>query len=143
MVSQPSRPNLAPSAGDLLDRHRVCRGGLFLAPSLGEKDPAGQVNGINLLFVALVIVVAGSVLGELFGLNQLLEGCGFGLAIKVGISGARSRLANLVAVGLVFWLFLLFRGVAPSRNHPERREIIALFMYAAWPYLYFICRHVL
>jgi nitric oxide reductase subunit B len=52
-------------------------GGLFLAPSLGGKEPAGQVRGVNLLFVALVIVVAGSLLGEMLGLSQMLGGLWF------------------------------------------------------------------
>jgi len=107
-------------------------GGLFLAPSLGGKDPAGQVIGVNLLFVALVIVVAGSLLGEMLGLNQLLGDLWFWFGHQGWEHLELGRAWQmLLAVGLVFWLVLLFRGVAPSRNHPERREITALFLYAA------------
>ena len=107
-------------------------GGLFLAPSLGGKDPAGQVRGVNLLFVALVIVVAGSLLGEMLGLNQLLGGLWFWFGhqgweyLELGRGWQ-----ILLAVGLILWLVLLFRGVAPSRKDPERREITSLFLYAA------------
>ncbi len=47
-------------------------GGLVLASSLGESEPKGQVRGIHVLFWALVVVVAGSLLGEILGINQLL-----------------------------------------------------------------------
>jgi nitric oxide reductase subunit B len=107
-------------------------GGLFLAPSLGGKEPAGQVTGVNLLFVALVFVVAGSLLGEMLGLSQMLGGLWFWFGhqgweyLELGRSWQ-----ILLAVGLIFWLFLLFRGVAPSRKDPERGEIVSLFLYAA------------
>ena len=38
----------------------------------GRAEPKGQVDGINVLFGALVLVVAGSLLGELLGIRQLL-----------------------------------------------------------------------
>jgi nitric oxide reductase subunit B len=47
-------------------------GGLFLAPALGGKEPEGQAKGANILFWALVLVVAGSLLGEFLGIRQLL-----------------------------------------------------------------------
>ncbi|MRR07728.1 MAG: nitric-oxide reductase large subunit, partial [Deltaproteobacteria bacterium] len=42
-------------------------GGLFLASLLGGKELKGQVQGINLLFWALIMVVFGSLLGEMLG----------------------------------------------------------------------------
>jgi nitric oxide reductase subunit B len=42
-------------------------GGLMLATSLGKREPKYQTKGIHLLFWALVLVVGGSLLGELFG----------------------------------------------------------------------------
>ena len=47
-------------------------GGLFLAPSLGQREPVGQARGVNVLFGALVVVVVGSLLGEMLGINQRL-----------------------------------------------------------------------
>jgi nitric oxide reductase subunit B len=107
-------------------------GGLFLAPSLGGKDPAVQVIGVNLLFVALIIVVAGSLLGEWLGLNQLLGDLWFWFGHQGWEYLELGRIWQiLLAVGLIFWLILLFRGVAPSRKDPERRQIASLFLYAA------------
>ena len=107
-------------------------GGLFLAPSLGGKEPAGQVIGVNLLFVAFIVVVAGSLLGEMFGLNQMLGALWFWLGHQGWEYLELGRAWQiLLAAGLIFWLFLLFRAVAPSRRDPERREIGSLFLYAA------------
>ncbi|MGE5218626.1 MAG: nitric-oxide reductase large subunit [Chloroflexota bacterium] len=107
-------------------------GGLFLAPSLGGRDPAGQVKGVNLLFIALLVVVAGSLLGEMLGVNQLLGGLWFWFGDQGWEYLELGRAWQiLLAVGLIVWLILLFRGIAPSRNHAERREIASLFLYAA------------
>jgi nitric oxide reductase subunit B len=107
-------------------------GGLFLAPSLGGKDPQGQVKGVNLLFGALVVVVVGSLLGEILGINQLLGKLWFWFGHQGWEYLDLGRAWQvLLAVGLVGWLFLLFRGIAPAREDPERREISSLFLYAA------------
>jgi len=37
----------------------------------------------------------------------------------------------LLSLGLAFWMVLLFRALAPAREHPEKREIASLFLYAA------------
>lgn len=107
-------------------------GGLFLAPSVGKHDPKGQVGGINFLFAALIVVVGGSLFGEIAGINNLLgkfwymfghqgwEYLDLGRAWQI-----------LLAVGLLVWLILLIRGIAPARKDPETREISSLFLYAS------------
>jgi nitric oxide reductase subunit B len=47
-------------------------GGLVLAASLGDQEPKNQVKGVHFLFLALVVLVAGSLVGELLGVRQLL-----------------------------------------------------------------------
>ncbi len=107
-------------------------GGLLLAPSLGGGDPRGQVGGVNVLFVALVVVVVGSLLGELLGINQLLGNLWFWLGHQGWEYLDLGRAWQvLLALGLVLWLVLLFRAVAPARSDPKRREITTLFLYSA------------
>jgi len=107
-------------------------GGLLLAPSLGGAEPRGQALGVHLLFGALVVVVVGSLFGELMGLKQMLGELWFWFGYQGWEYLELGRAWQiLLAVGLVFWLFLLFRAVAPARRDPERREIGALFLYAA------------
>jgi len=107
-------------------------GGLLLAPSLGGQETKGQVKGINLLFSALIIVVVGSLLGEILGINQLLGKLWFWFGHQGWEYLDLGRAWQiLLAVGLVVWLVLLFRSVAPARKYPERREVSSLFLYAA------------
>ena len=107
-------------------------GALFLAPTLGGKEPKAQVRGVNTLFGALLVVILGSLLGELLGVKQWLGKLWF----WVGHQGWEyldlgRAWQVLLAVGLIFWLFLLFRALAPAAKNPERREIASLFMAAA------------
>ncbi len=107
-------------------------GGLVLASSLGEAEPKGQVKGVHGLFWALVVVVAGSLLGEILGINQLLGN----LWVWFGHQGWEyldlGRVWQiLLAVGLTLWVALLYRALAPAFKNPERREVSALFLLAA------------
>lgn len=107
-------------------------GGLFLAPALGGKEPRRQVAGVNFLFGALLVVVAGSLLGEILGINRLLGKLWFWFGHQGWEYLDLGRAWQvLLAVGLVIWLLLLFRGIAPVRKDAERGEVASLFLYAA------------
>jgi nitric oxide reductase subunit B len=107
-------------------------GGLFLAPSLGGREPRGQVVGVNLLFGALAFVVGGSLLGEILGINQILGKLWFWIGHQGWEYLDLGRAWQvLLALGLVLWIILLFRAIAPARKDPGRREISSLFLYAA------------
>ncbi|MDD5560469.1 cbb3-type cytochrome c oxidase subunit I [Candidatus Methylomirabilis sp.] len=107
-------------------------GGLFLAAGLGGNEPRGQVRGINLLFIALLVVVAGSLLGEWLGVNQMLGSLWFWLGHQGWeyLDLGRAWQVMLV-VGLVLWLVLLVRAMASARQNPKQRHIASLFLYAA------------
>lgn len=106
-------------------------GGLFLAPSLGGIEPRGQVLWVNLLFGALVTIVAGSLLGELLGLRQLLgkfwywfgdqgwEYLDLGRAWQI-----------LLIIGLALWAGLLARAIRPAIKDRGRGEVSSLFLYS-------------
>jgi nitric oxide reductase subunit B len=107
-------------------------GALVLASSLGETEPKGQVQGIHTLFWALVVVVAGSLLGEILGINQLLGDLWFWFGHQGWEYLDLGRVWQiLLAVGLGVWVVLLYRALAPAFQNPERREVSALFMLAA------------
>ncbi|HYA93205.1 MAG TPA: nitric-oxide reductase large subunit [Thermodesulfobacteriota bacterium] len=107
-------------------------GGLFLAASLGGSEPKGQTHWINLLFVALVIVALGSLLGEMFGVYQLLGKLWFWFGHQGWEYLDLGRAWQvLLAIGLILWLVLVFRGIGPARKNPEDREISTLFLLAA------------
>ena len=107
-------------------------GGLLLSSTLGEREPERQATGVNILFWALVLVVVGSLLGELLGVRQLFGGYWsiFGHQGWEYLDLGRFWQALLV-VGLLWWLFLLYRNIRSAKKDPKRREIIFLFLGAA------------
>jgi nitric oxide reductase subunit B len=107
-------------------------GGLFFAPAISGSEPRGQSQGVNVLFGALVVVTVGSLLGELLGIRQLLSNLWFWLGHQGWEYLDLGRAWQLLlALGLVFWVYLLLRGIAPARKDPEQREAASLFLYAA------------
>jgi nitric oxide reductase subunit B len=107
-------------------------GGLFLSVALGGKEPQGQARGVNLLFLAILIVALGSLLGEMLGVYQLLGKLWFWFGHQGWEYLDLGRgWQVLLAVGLVFWLILVIRGIDPARKNPEEREISYLFLFAA------------
>jgi nitric oxide reductase subunit B len=107
-------------------------GGLLLGSALGEGEPKGQALGVNFLFWALVAVVGGSLLGEILGINQLLGDFWFWFGHQGWEYLDLGRgWQILLAVGLILWVVLLYRAVAPALQDPERREISILFVLAA------------
>ena len=107
-------------------------GGLFLASALGGTEPRRQTLGIDILFAALVFVVLGSLIGELLGVRQMLGSLWFWIGHQGWEYLDLGRAWQLLlAVGLLLWVWLVFRGVAPARKNPESREIVTLFLLAA------------
>jgi nitric oxide reductase subunit B len=107
-------------------------GALFVAGTLGRSEPAGQRRAIDLLFVAILIVAVGSLLGEWAGLLQWLGKLWFWFGdqgwefLEIGRAWQ-----VLLAIGLVFWVFLLWRNVGPVWRDPERGGLVTFFLIAA------------
>jgi len=114
-------------------------GGLLLASSVGQKEPRRHSAGVHMLFWALVVLVAGSLLGELLGIHQVFGQfwSWFGHQGWEFLELGRFWQVILV-VGLSFWIWLLYRAIAPAMKDPERKEIALLFMMgaAAIPFFY-------
>jgi nitric oxide reductase subunit B len=107
-------------------------GGLFLAPLVGRHEPKGQSLGANVLFVALVVVVLGSLLGEWLGIRGRLGDLWFWLGHQGSEYLDLGRLWQLLlAAGLVLWLALMFRALRPAIRTAGRSELASLFLYAA------------
>ena len=107
-------------------------GGLFLAPWVGGREPAGQKAGVYALLGALVIVVVGSLAGEFLGIRNALGQLWFWLGDQGSEYLDLGRFWQiLLAVGLVFWLYLMFRALRPAMKNPATGEFSSLFLYAA------------
>jgi nitric oxide reductase subunit B len=114
-------------------------GGLFLSVGLGGREPKGQAKGVNTLFVALVFVALGSLLGEMLGVFQVLGDFWFWFGHQGWEYLDLGRAWQiLLVIGFLLWLFLVIRGVGTARKDPKEGEISTLFILtaAAIPFLY-------
>jgi nitric oxide reductase subunit B len=105
--------------------------GLFLAPIVnGGKDPKYQRFGVNFLFGALLVVVFGSLTGELLAIHQKL---GLDISFWFGHQGYEyvdlGRFWQiLLLVGLALWLFLMLRCIAPAlKLAKDSKDLLILF----------------
>ncbi|MDP9191440.1 MAG: nitric-oxide reductase large subunit [Acidobacteriota bacterium] len=107
--------------------------GLYIAPAIGGREPKGQRLGVNVLFGALIVVVAGSLTGEWLGIKQKLGTMWFWLGAQGYEYVDLGRLWQiLLTIGLVFWLFLMARAIWPAiRQRSEDRSLLILFMTSA------------
>jgi len=108
-------------------------GALFVAELLGRTSPRGQRLGIDLLFGAVAVVIVGSMLGEWAGLLQWLPHSWFWVGNQGWEYLEIGRFWQvLLAAGLTFWFFLIWRAVAPARRDPQRRGFANFFLIAAF-----------
>ncbi|MEW5908875.1 MAG: cbb3-type cytochrome c oxidase subunit I [Thermodesulfobacteriota bacterium] len=85
---------------------------LFVSPRVGGKEPAGQGLLVDILFVAVIIVAVGSLVGEVLGIKGLLGDAWFWLGHQGWEYLELGRLWQiLLLVGLIIWLFLVVRAL--------------------------------
>ncbi len=108
--------------------------GLFIGPLVSGKEPRGQRLGVNVLFLALLIVVAGSLAGQYLSINnQMSEVNSFywGHQGWEYLDLGRVWQAALF-VGLLLWLFLMLRVIGPAlRERGEQRQLVMVFALSA------------
>lgn len=108
--------------------------GLFIAPAVSGYEPKWQKLGVNVLFVALLIIVAGSMIGQWYGVMQRM---GYETNFWFGHQGYEyvdlGRFWQIfLFAGLFIWLFLMVRALAPAfRNQKENRHLLAMFVIAS------------
>lgn len=107
-------------------------GAIFISSLLSKKEPKLQIPLINFLFIALAILLFGSLFGEYAGVKNLIQKAWFWFGnqgweyLEIGRAWQ-----ILMAVGLIIWVFLLFRVVRPTSKEPEDRELKTLFLLGA------------
>lgn len=104
--------------------------GLFLAPIInGGKDPKYQKLGVDILFWALVLVVAGTFIGNWLAIAQIMPAH---LNFWLGHQGYEyvdlGRLWQIGKfLGIVFWLVLMMRCVVGAFKVKGDKNLLALF----------------
>lgn len=103
--------------------------GLFLAPVIHGGDPKYQKLGVDVLFYALLLVVAGSFIGNYFAIAQVMPA---NLSFWLGHQGYEyldlGRIWQIALFGgLLFWLALMLRGILPAlRRKGGDKNLLAL-----------------
>ncbi|MEX3840083.1 nitric-oxide reductase large subunit [Paraburkholderia sp. BR10882] len=90
-------------------------GGLFLAPLIGKREPAGQRAMVNLIFWVLVLIVAGALIGDYLGVMGIIRAHWFWFGNQ-GLSYLElGRFWQvLFFVGLAVWCLVLLRAFWPT-----------------------------
>ena len=105
--------------------------GLFIGPLVSGVEPAGQKLGVDVLFVALIVIVVGSLVGEWLSVHNKLSDAWsfyFGHQGYEYVDLGRAWQIGLFA-GLLIWLTLVLRATLPAfRNPGEQRHLLALFL---------------
>jgi nitric oxide reductase subunit B len=108
--------------------------GLFVAPAVSGYEPRWQKLGVNFLFVCLLLIVGGSMVGEWLGVQQKL---GYVANFWFGHQGYEyvdlGRFWQIfLLVGLFLWLFLMGGTLWPAIKNPSpNRHLLVLFVIAA------------
>ncbi len=103
--------------------------GLFLAPLInGGKDPKYQKLGVDILFGALVVVVAGSLIGSFLAIKHILPA---NLSFWLGHQGYEyldlGRIWQIALfIGVLFWLGLMLRAFVPALKRGGDKNLLAL-----------------
>lgn len=107
--------------------------GLFIGPLVSEQEPKGQRLGVNVLFLALLLVVIGSLTGEWLSIhNKMTDFVSFYFGHQ-GYEYVDLGRAWQIAlfVGLLLWLFLMIRVLRPAlRKGGEQKQLVALLAVA-------------
>jgi nitric oxide reductase subunit B len=108
--------------------------GLFIGPLVSGVEPKGQRFGVNFLFGALLVVVAGSLTGEWLSVqNRLSDAASFLWGHQGYEYVDLGRVWQvLLFVGLLVWLTLVIRSTRPALKVPgEQRQLLWLFLLSA------------
>ncbi len=105
--------------------------GLYYAPAISGVEPKYQRLGVNFLFIALLIIVVGSLLGQWMGVMQklgLIQNFWFGHQGYEYVDLGRFWQIFLF-VGLIIWLVLMGRAIWPAlKKKSESRSLLTLFL---------------
>jgi nitric oxide reductase subunit B len=105
--------------------------GLFIAPAISGREPKYQKLGVNFLFIALLVIVVGSLAGQWMGIMQklgLVQNFWFGHQGYEYVDLGRFWQIFLF-IGLFLWLFLMSRAIWPAlKARTENRHLLLMFL---------------
>jgi nitric oxide reductase subunit B len=103
--------------------------GIFLTPMIAGREPRGQSKLAFALLGALVVVVLGSLIGELADIHNWFSGSIFGQGFEYLDLGRFWQI--LLIIGLAFWIVIIFRGLRKRLSRERVGNMPWLFFLAA------------
>ncbi len=103
--------------------------GLFIGPVVSNHEPKYQALGVNVLFLALLLVVAGSFAGQWLSVhNQLSDTVSFYFGHQGYEYVDLGRVWQIaLMVGLLLWLVLMLRVLWPAFSQEgEAKQLVTL-----------------
>ncbi|MGJ8744805.1 nitric-oxide reductase large subunit [Polaribacter sp.] len=105
--------------------------GLFLAPMISGKEMKFQNFGINFLFIALLVIVLGSMLGEWLGVHQFLD-----LTTNFFFGHQGYEYMDLgrfwqifLGIGLVLWVVMVGRHIMHGiRKNDDSKQLLIILL---------------
>jgi nitric oxide reductase subunit B len=115
--------------------------GIYVAPLVGGHEPKRQGLLVDILFWALVVLVFGSTLGQWLGVKGFLGNEWFMFGHQGWEYLELGRFWQyLLAVGMVIWLFIMFRGIRSAlKRETDRGGLVHLLFYASIAVPLFYC----
>jgi len=105
--------------------------GLYIAPAVTGYEPKFQKLGVNFLFICLLIIVGGSMVGQWYSIMQKL---GYVNNFWFGHQGYEyvdlGRFWQIfLFIGLILWLILMTRAIMPAlRSKNNSRHLLIMFI---------------
>jgi len=85
---------------------------IYVVPLISRREPRGQSTLVNILFWALVAVVAGSLLGEVLSIKGYLAGMWYWFGHQGWEYLELGRIWQILLFGgLIFWLVIVYRSL--------------------------------
>ncbi|MCA9236505.1 MAG: nitric-oxide reductase large subunit [Planctomycetales bacterium] len=108
--------------------------GLFIGPVVSGHEPKHQALGVNVLFGALLVVVAGSLTGEWLSVQNKLSDVAsfyFGHQGYEYVDLGRAWQIGLM-IGLLLWLVLMLRALLPAlKQKGDAKQLVVLLAVAS------------
>ena len=105
--------------------------GLFIGPLVSDVEPKRQALGVNVLFIALLVVVVGSLTGEWLSIqNQFSDTVSFYLGHQGYEYVDLGRVWQLALMtGLLLWFFLMVRVLRPAlARQGGEKQLVSLLL---------------
>ncbi|CAM1373905.1 nitric-oxide reductase large subunit [Tenacibaculum xiamenense] len=107
--------------------------GIFLAPMISGKEMKYQVLGVNFLFIALLFIVLGSMLGEWLGIHQF-----FNLTTNFFFGHQGFEYMDLgrfwqilLGIGMILWMLMVGRNILYAiKKNDDSKHLLTMLLIA-------------